>query len=464
MLTKNQNKIFIISIILWAVITVFRLVNRIPEFDEAHAWTIAQQLNLFQVFKIMYAEGHTFIWYLLLMPFAKTNFLYPYSLQILNWVFCLLSLIVLWKKSPFNVWIKVLLTFSYPFLFVYSVQARCYAIGILLLFIIASLYKDRMSKPVLFSTLLVITVNTSVMAAIPSMAVILLFIYYDIFKKNLNNKTFVYLFFYLIAGAGIFLLQVLNFKSSLTTNRIGFDFSLIKNIFIFNNIGINSLILLSVTISLIYFFFRYKKALFILFFSVAVFLFGMQFFYTGYAHHHFFLLIYLVFVFWIVLDNYKDILSFKYFANILLALLLINFLFTSRYTQSEFQYFYRFIINNDEFDNSTIIMPEIGGILRSLLPYESKKYVLKDYCSDDKLDYKLVKYVNTKYCEGDKTTPYKVLISSDRLNDLMDNSYAYLFLINDSSLPFYDFQLNNITFNFKSCIKHTKYCYWLIKK
>ena len=108
------NKTAIIAIFLFAIITLLRVFNHIPWYDEAHAWTIAEQLNPVDMFWYVKSEGHLFLWSLLLMPFAKTNFLYPNSMLLLNWIFCLGAVCLLWWKAPFNNWIKFLITFSFP--------------------------------------------------------------------------------------------------------------------------------------------------------------------------------------------------------------------------------------------------------------------------------------------------------------------------------------------------------------
>ena len=40
----------IICLIVYAVITITKIVNHSPWFDEAHAWTIAEQLNFIDMF------------------------------------------------------------------------------------------------------------------------------------------------------------------------------------------------------------------------------------------------------------------------------------------------------------------------------------------------------------------------------------------------------------------------------
>ena len=162
---KKQNWGMIISLSLWCAITLIRVLLRSPWFDEAHAWLIAQELDLFEIIKLMKIEGHTFLWYLVQMPFAKTNFMYPYSMLLLNWLFCFIAILILWLKAPFNNWVKFFISFSFPFLGMYSVVARCYAIGIMFLFALTAMEKSKLKHPNWYSLLLILCANTSIMAA-----------------------------------------------------------------------------------------------------------------------------------------------------------------------------------------------------------------------------------------------------------------------------------------------------------
>ena len=96
-------------LLLYVIITFVRVINHQTWYDEARAWLIAENLNLFEIFDLMKIEGHTFVWFVLLMPFAKTHFAYPYSMQIMNWIFCVSAVFVMWKYSPFNNWVKALI-------------------------------------------------------------------------------------------------------------------------------------------------------------------------------------------------------------------------------------------------------------------------------------------------------------------------------------------------------------------
>ena len=62
----------------WAVFViylaaVFFLVSRHENWrDEAQAWLLARDLNVFQLISQMKYEGHPCLWHLILMPFALT--------------------------------------------------------------------------------------------------------------------------------------------------------------------------------------------------------------------------------------------------------------------------------------------------------------------------------------------------------------------------------------------------------
>ena len=139
-MNKKYEKIIPLIYLILCLIIAFL---RVPFWDEARAWLIAQNCNLFEFLDMMKLECHLFIWYLIIAPFAKLNLFYPYSIYILNAVFSFLAIYVLWKKSPFSTLEKFLITFSVPFLFLWGVVARCYSVGILFLFLALSFYKIR---------------------------------------------------------------------------------------------------------------------------------------------------------------------------------------------------------------------------------------------------------------------------------------------------------------------------------
>ena len=121
---KKQNIDFCImtvTIFIFCIITIPRLLNHAVWFDEVHAWDLARTMDFHNFHKILHDEGHFIIWYLILMPFAKLKLWFPYSLKFLNWIFYFLALVLMWKKAPFNSLFKIVITFSWLSLFYFPV-------------------------------------------------------------------------------------------------------------------------------------------------------------------------------------------------------------------------------------------------------------------------------------------------------------------------------------------------------
>ena len=204
LIKKNWQTIIFLG--LWCGITFFNLFNHTPWYDEAHAWNIAQGLNFIEILDFMHIEGHTFLWYLCLMPFAKLNIGYPYSMLLINWLFCFAAILILWFKAPFPNWLKFLIAFSFPFLQYYPIVARCYSIGIMFLFLVAMYEKVKLKRPNLYAFLLVMLANTSVVALFGATILGALFLF-ELIKNKIKNSS---PYLILIIGSGLILFYLKN--------------------------------------------------------------------------------------------------------------------------------------------------------------------------------------------------------------------------------------------------------------
>ncbi|MEX2212475.1 MAG: hypothetical protein WD768_00010 [Phycisphaeraceae bacterium] len=128
--------------------------------DEADAWLAARDMTPGELWQWTGYAGHPSLWYLLIMPLAKLGLPYG-SIKVLNWVFAVLAVSIIAQRGPWPRWFRVLIIFSYVFLYQYAVIARCYALFCLLLFSAASLYGDRWRKPVLLGTVLLLLANVT---------------------------------------------------------------------------------------------------------------------------------------------------------------------------------------------------------------------------------------------------------------------------------------------------------------
>ncbi len=403
----KANKTAIISIFFFVLITLIRVLNHNPWYDEAHAWTIAEQLNPIDMFWYVKSEGHLFLWQLLLMPFAKTHFMYPYSMLLLNWVFCLLAVCLLWWKAPFNNWIKFLITFSFPFLGCYSVVARCYAVGIFLLFALTAMFKDKFKYPVWYSVLLVLCANTSVMALFGATMFGILFLWdwYKI-KPEIQKKSIIATAFILVVGVILVGLQMFTIDYSIISERHpDSPMLLLRNVFIYHQPILNIILLVMLTIPMLWYFVNSKK---VLFFIVSVCTMMLYLVFARYGSnfwHSYFFYIYLIIALWLVevLNSVK--INSKTVAMIAFTIISI-LLFSPVMEKKNYQYVYNnieskqllYLMNNDaNLKNSQIL--HNNAEMYTLLPFAQKSNLkIKNYCSYENDDYNLRYIVKDNAC------------------------------------------------------------------
>lgn len=465
------NKTAIIAIFLFAIITLLRVFNHIPWYDEAHAWTIAEQLNPVDMFWYVKSEGHLFLWALLLMPFAKTNFLYPNSMLLLNWIFCLGAVCLLWWKAPFNNWIKFLITFSFPFLACYSVVARCYAIGILLLFALTALYKDKLNHPVLYSILLVLCANTSVIALFGATIFGILFLY-DWYqeKPKVEEKSLILSGLILLFGVIIVGLQVFTIDYSIIVERApDAPALLLRNIFIYHNFIVNTALLVIFAIPLFWYIASSKKVLFFLITTYTM-LFYLVFARYGVNFwHSYFFYIYLIIALWLV-EVLKPVKSkLRTLALVIFAIISI-LLFRPVMETKNYQYVFNntvskqliHLINSDEKLKSSQILhnnPEIY----TLLPYAKKDNLkFKNYCSFANDDYNLLYVVKNNACVRGNAVGQAMKYPEIFKNYLNQPTYAF---INKTKNPKMSSTLvlgSDFVIYFSKYKCSDEYCFWRV--
>lgn len=142
----------IAALVAYAATIAVVIARHEPWFDEAQAWLIARDSNLLDLLPRLAYEGQPGLWHLILMLPAK---LLPYSA--IGWISGALGVLGVWVLvgwSPFPVWAKVAIPFTYFVFYQYSVVARSYALLPVLMFAVASRYPRRHESPWLFAGLL----------------------------------------------------------------------------------------------------------------------------------------------------------------------------------------------------------------------------------------------------------------------------------------------------------------------
>ena len=323
---KNIAKIAPITFI---ILTLIISLLKVPFFDETHALIISQ-FNFSEIFQLTRIEGHPLLWYLILKPFNRLDW-YPYSLDFINWIFSSLMIIVLWKYAPFNNFIKFLITFSFPFFQYFGVVSRPYTLGVLIIFLLCALYKNATKKPILYSFLLVLCANISIITLFVAFSFGVLFLY-DLFKeKNIKKFDLCWIISLLVIEIILFCVQFLFYELPITqpTDK---HIVFLKHFsyFVFNPFkdlsekNINQILLhLFSFISFYYFAYLFikkaKKSLVLFAITSTLMVITFLTFYIGAFWHYIFFLIVFICALWI---NWEKIKKEK-IANILFILLLL---------------------------------------------------------------------------------------------------------------------------------------------
>ena len=315
-LKEKENILFLFFYIIFFLLVFTGIIVHEPWFDEAQHWLIAQDLSILETIKYLHYEGHLIIWYLILMPFAKLNIPYPMPMLIMNALFILIAVFILLKKATFNPILKILIIFSMPIAYQYAVIGRCYSIGILFLFILAAMDKEKFKRPYLYTIFIVLASNTSLFALVGAASFGMIFMNdYIKNKKELLTKEF-----YILCGIAFLDIIFILYQIFGSLDRVQY-FQLLQGhnnsvSYLLHNIiegvcfldiygitaGICTTIFVLITLVALY---RNKTAfsffiLSYLFLSV-IFL----FFYNGYTWHHYFYFVYLIISLWLY-DNNSD--------------------------------------------------------------------------------------------------------------------------------------------------------------
>jgi len=354
-----------ILIAVFAFITLIILFLRTPFWDETHAFDIAC-LKISEILYLTRVEGHTFLWYLLLKPFTFLK-LYPYPMLILNWIFCTVAITVLWKRAPFSFFVKALITFSTPFLLYFAPVARCYSIGVMFLFLICSVYPLRFKRPYLFSFLIFLCANTSLMAAIGCFLIGAIYLF-ELIKRNLKGifpkEKLIKIFLIFLFCTVILLLQFVSIKTPAIGNTADFIKRLIDFVIVPNGDNILAFVFhlfSSITFYFLpfYLFKTSKKALIFIFGTYLILSFVFIFFYHGSFWNHYFYYVYFIVLYWLFYSRMKK----NKFVIFLFSTILFFALFpTALHNGSKIECIYssrskkvaKFILDNPKYKNSKL--------------------------------------------------------------------------------------------------------------
>ncbi len=323
-MNKSEEFLKRYAFYIFLFITFIIMLFRTPFWDETHAFEIAS-LKLNEIFYLTRIEGHPILWYLILKPFTNIRF-YPYSMFLINWVFTCSAVYLLFKKSHFSYTIKTLIAFSTPFLIYFAPVARCYGVGLFLIFLICTLHTKRFKKPYLYAILIVLASQTSLTAMIGvfSLGLIFLFELITRVKKKILPKKAVFIVFFIFLLTSLFTISEfigveklwnVNFDESFTTMYRYALSPAASNIFSY-------LLRLSFHIAFFgfpYFMYKYsKKSLVFITLTYSIMAIMFLFAYPGVFWNHFWFFVWFIVCMWLY---GKKILKIKFVRYVFLSIL-----------------------------------------------------------------------------------------------------------------------------------------------
>ena len=189
--------------------------------DEAQAWLLARDLSLTELLQYMNYEGSPALWHLILMPFAKMGFPYE-SIKFVHITITFATAILIVYKVPFPRLTKLLFLFSYYMSWEYAIIARSYIVTLLLLFSIATVYKNRFTRPFLYSVLIFLLFNTNAHSFLMATGLVMLY-FYDSREAKISIRTLLPTLLMMSSGALVVVLQLWSAEDDMSNTIVSWS-------------------------------------------------------------------------------------------------------------------------------------------------------------------------------------------------------------------------------------------------
>lgn len=149
MRTKSDEKVVCFaSLILFIIFSAVVSAAHEPWLDEAQGWLIARDASFHDMlFLLPHYEGHPPFWWLLLSLPAKLGAGYELSLSVIMLMTSTATAAIILFRSPFPLYIRILMPFSYYFFYQYGIIARPYGLYTLGFVLMAVTFRRRNEHP-----------------------------------------------------------------------------------------------------------------------------------------------------------------------------------------------------------------------------------------------------------------------------------------------------------------------------
>jgi hypothetical protein len=161
---RSRSAIAVVAA-LWLAGVVFMAIHHELWRDEVRALSIVREAaRPFDLVALTRNEGHPLLWYLLLYAGNQLTSS-PIVLQAVSIAVAFAAVWYFLWRAPFPLWVRCLFIFGALPFFDYSVLARNYGISMLLLFVAAGAYPERWTRPLRLGLALALLANTNIHSA-----------------------------------------------------------------------------------------------------------------------------------------------------------------------------------------------------------------------------------------------------------------------------------------------------------
>ena len=139
--------------------------------DEVRAFSVATKAPSWSALaSSLHQEGHPILWYAILrIVFAVTHS--PLVLPVIALIVGTIAAFLILRYAPFPLWTRLLAVFGVFLGYEYSVVARNYGIGVMLMLVACILFPSRHTRPLPLAVALALMANTSVHATFASLII-----------------------------------------------------------------------------------------------------------------------------------------------------------------------------------------------------------------------------------------------------------------------------------------------------
>lgn len=209
---RRNNSTIWIQLIIAVVITgfnIFMILCHESWRDEAQSWLIARDSNPLDIFNLTSVEGHPFLYFYILMPFAKLGLPYV-TANFISLVVMVIAMYVFIRYVDLHIVIKLLALCSPMFIYYYPVFARNYSLCGLFMILSMAMYHKKNERPIRFGIVLALLAQTHIIilgfVMVLSAVWLIENILISINEKNIANQKLVYAGIGIVVCSGILLL------------------------------------------------------------------------------------------------------------------------------------------------------------------------------------------------------------------------------------------------------------------